>query len=211
MYNVSEQTIEFESPLRGVYLRDVLRSKSQAMREALDNEVRKVLQQKEDEDAYITSVLNRFSITIPQLDFDSEHLKKNEDYKDVSASQYAHEIFFSRNDQVRVWVITFGIPYSGDIELIKYVPSGGAELQTYEFTARDQHLWFSVQTRDTANKDIAAIRAERDQKVNVLRQRLQSIIPELETYNQGLAREVPELFARLKQKFQDDKKTLDQL
>ena len=211
MYGVYEQTIEFELPLGGIYLREVLSGKNQVMRAALDSEVHGVLQRKEEEDAYITSVVKKFSVAVPQLDFEPEHLKKTEEYKDVPASQYAHEVFFSRSGQVRVWIVSFGIPYSGDITLIKYVPNGGGEMRAHKFTARDQHLWFKVQTRNTANKDIATIRAERDQKISVLQQRLQAITPELETYNQALTREVPGLFARLKQKFQDDQSALDQL
>lgn len=211
MYGVYEQTIEFELPLGGVYLRDVLNGKNQAMRATLDREVRGVLQRNADENAYIASVVRNFSIALPQLNFDPEHIKKTEESKDVPASHFAGEVLFSRSGQIRAWIVSFGIPYSGDITLIKYVPASGGEMRTHKFALRGEHLWFSVQVRDTATKDIEAIKKERDGKIAALQQRLEAITPEIEAYNQGLESAVAGLFANLKKKYLDDQNALNQL
>ncbi len=163
-----------------------------------------------DESAYLNLVISEFSVTIPQLDFEPEHIQKTEDYEQVHGSQLPGEVIFP-DRMYRVWVVTFGIPYTGDINLFQYVPRNGAGLSWPDVLINGQHLCFQVRTVDRPDRDIQKIRTEKDNTIAFLRGRLEAITPELEEYNGALAREVPQLFENLKQKYHRDRETLAQL
>lgn len=73
-------------------------------------------------EAYIDSVISRFSIKLPEFNF--EHIKKTEAYEEKPGSFFVGEVIFT-NRSYRVWVVTFGIPYKGQIEFLRYVPRAG--------------------------------------------------------------------------------------
>lgn len=200
----------FQSPLMGIYLRDVLQKRARDMRARLESDIRRVLENQADGRAYIDSIISDFSVTIPQLDFEPEHLQKTDEYEQVHGSRIPGEVIFP-DRMYRIWVITFGIPYTGDIDLLKYVPRGGAGLSWPEAFIQGQHLCFKVRTVDGPDKDIQKIKAEKETTISFLKGRLEAIIPELEEYNRGLVRDAQELFESLKQKYLKDHDALDQL
>jgi len=201
---------EFQSPLHGTYLRDVLQNRSKAMRIALEQDVRRVLEQQPDESAYLVSMISKYSIAVPQLDFDPDDIKKTEDYEQVHGTQLVGEVFIP-DRLYRVWVVTFGIPFTGDIDLLQYVPRSGSGLLYPDVFISGQHLCFKARTLDRPEKDVQKIKAEKDKTIAFIQERLVAITPELKEYNQGLARDVPALFESLKQKYQKDKDALAQL
>src|SRR2546425_11263286 len=95
-------------------LREVLQQRSLAVRVAVEEEVRRVLDTHTDESAYVSSVVSRFSIKIPQFDFDLERIKKVEDYQQMPGSHFVGEVIFT-DRSYKAWVVNFGIPYVGDI------------------------------------------------------------------------------------------------
>src|SRR5258708_19838657 len=95
---------------RGRALQEVLRVRGLQMQEALDKEMRGVVDSGADEDAYINSMINRFGITMPQFDFDTDHIKKDEEYEDRRGSA-----MFGPNFTPKAWIVTFGFPYKGQI------------------------------------------------------------------------------------------------
>jgi hypothetical protein len=180
------------------------------MRSRLDKDIRGVIQRQSDEGTYMNSVISEFSVTIPQLDFEPEHIQKTEDYEQVHGSKLPGEVIFP-DRMYRVWVVTFGIPYTGDINLLQYVPRNGAGFSWPDVFINGQHLCFKVRAVDRPDKDIQKIRTEKDNMIAFVRGRLEAITPELEEYNGALAREVPQLFESLKQKYHRDRDTLAQL
>lgn len=200
----------FQSPLQGIYLRDILQKKAQDMRSRLDKDIRGVIQRQSDESAYVNSIIREFSVTNPQLDFEPEHIQKTEDYEQVHGSQLPGEVIFP-DRTYRIWVVTFDIPYTGDINLLQYVPRNGAGLSWPDVFIHGQHLCFKVRIVDRPDRDIQKIRTEKDNTIAFLRERLGAITPELEEYNGALARDLPQLFESLKQKYHKDRDTLAQL
>jgi hypothetical protein len=202
--------IQFQSALTGIYLRDVLQKRARDMRAAIERDIRGVLQKQTDERAYLDSIIRDYSITVPNLDFDPEHITKTDEYEQVHGSRIPGEVIFP-DRMYRVWVVTFSIPYTGNIDLLQYVPRSGGTLSYPEVFIHGQSLCFKVRTVDRPEKDIQKIKAEKETIISFLKARLESIVPELEEYNNGLARDAQSLFESLKQKYHKDHGALDQL
>lgn len=197
---------EFESPLRGVSLQQFLQQRGQAMRAALNQEVRGVLDRHVDEGAYISAAIDRFNTEIPQLDFDPAHIQKADNIEEHSGEQLYRG--HSLNRSYRYWVVTFGIPYTGEINYLRYIPRSGSSLSFPQLFRDDRYLYLKTQVLDTQERDIQPIKAERDKGFAFLQERLSAIVPDLKDFNQAIERDVPALFETLKQKYQKDKDAL---
>ena len=205
--------LHFEPPVGGIYLRDVLQRKSQQMRIIVERDTRAVLQARGDETAFVNKIVNGFRIALPKLDVDPEHIKKTEHYTQVHGTQLAGEVF-PTDRMYNVWVVTFYIPYKGEIELIQYVPRGGAGFSLpgqISYNEDEEQVHFQTQTIDRPEKDIQAIRNQRDRVITFLQERPQALKPELEEYNNALEGSVRELFEAQKRKYNDDQGLLNQL
>jgi hypothetical protein len=188
-------------------LREVLQQQSLAVRAAVEEEVRGVLDTHADESAYISSVVNRFSVKIPQFDFNPEHIKKAEEYEQMPSPHQG----ILPNQTVRVWVVNFGIPYVGDIDSLRYIPPAGSDMSFPQFTYDRECIWFRAWTPDSLDRDVQKIKAEKEKAIAFLQKRLADVAPELEAFNQQLPTAVQTLFENLKQKYQKDKDILAQL
>lgn len=204
--------LDFQPPIGGVYLSDVLQKRMQAIRVAVERGTRKVLESRSDESAYISAIISEYSVSIPHLDLEPEHIKKTEKYDQFHGSQLAGQVVIP-DRMYRVWIVTFGIPYTGDVELIQYVPRTGGDFGWRpEIAVRDRHLWFNAQTLDGEQEQKKqAIRQEKERTLTFLQKCINAITPEIEEFNQSLTRDVPGLFGRYKQKYQQDQATLDEL
>lgn len=202
------QEFKFDHPLSGrsKAVQEVLRVRSQQMREALDKEIRGVLDSGADEDTYISSVVNRFRVEIPQFDFDAERITKTEEYEDRRGSD-----MFGRNVSRKAWVVTFGFPYEGQLEFLRYIPRAGAEMSVPEFTFDKQYMYFRTWIWDQPEKDVQGIKAEKERAMAFLQKRVADVTPELEQFNQALPGGVRGDFDAQKQKRLKDKDALAQL
>ena len=178
------------------------------MSTALDQEIRGVLDRRSDEGAYIDSVISRFSIELPEFDF--EHIEKTEAYEEKPGSYFVGEVIFT-DRSYRAWVVTFALPYKGQIEFLRYVPRAGTVLSTPQFAYNDQHMYFTAWTLDKPDKDVQKIKTEKDNAIAFLQKRLADVTPELEQFNQALVGDVRTAFESLKQKHLKDKDLLSQL
>lgn len=176
------------------------------MQEALDKEMRGVVDSGADEDAYINSVINRFGITIPQFDFDADHIKKDEEYEDRRSSD-----MFGRSVTRKAWIVTFGFPYTGQIEFLRYIPRAGSDLSLPEFTFDSQYMYFTAWVWDQPEKDIQSIKTEKEKVMAFLQKRVADATPELEQFNHALPGDVRRVFDAQKQKRLNDRDTLKQL
>ncbi len=188
-------------------LQEVLQQRSLAVRAAVEEEIRGVLDHQADEGSYVSSVVGRFSIRIPQFDFDPQHFKKVEEHEQMPSP---HQGIFP-NQMVRVWVVNFGIPYVGDIDYLRYIPPASSAMSFPQFTYDSERMWFRAWTPDRPDKDVQKIRAERDDAIAFLQKRLADAMLELEAFNQQLPTAVQTLFESLKQKYRRDKDLLAQL
>jgi hypothetical protein len=204
--------LDFQSPLGGVYLRDVLQQKGQAMRSGVEQAIPMVVGKLRDEGAYIEQMVSEYSVTIPRLDLVPERTRKTERYEQVHGSQLIEQVFIP-DRFYRVWVVTFNVPYAGDIELIQYVPRTGTDVGWRpEVTVRDGLIRFETQTLDVdGEQKVELIKQQKQSVVTCLQKCVDAITPELEEFNQGVAREVPSLFQTLKEKHQRDRDILAQL
>jgi hypothetical protein len=176
------------------------------MREALDKEIRGIVDSGANEDAYINSVIDRFGIKIPQLDFAADHIKRDEEYEDRRGSD-----MFGRSVTRKAWVVTFGFPYTGQIEFLKYIPHAGSSLTLPEFTFDNQYMYFSTWVWDQPEKDAQSIKTEKEKAIAFLQKRVADATPELEQFNQALPGDVRGVFDMQKQKRLNDRNTLQQL
>ena len=204
-----KREFKFDYPLarNSRALREVLQQRSLAVRTAVGEEIRGVLDSQADESSYVSTVVGRFSIKIPQFDFDHEHVKKVEEYEQMPSP---YQSIFP-NQMVRMWVVNFGIPYIGDIDYLRYIPPAGSAMSFPQFTYDGECMWFRVWTPDGPDKDVQKIRAEKDNAIAFLQRRLADVVSELEEFNQQLPTAVQTLFESLKQKYQKDKDLLPQL
>src|SRR5260221_8532992 len=191
---------------RGRPLQEMLRVRSLQMREALNKEIRGIVDSGANEDAYITSVIDRFGIKIPQLDFAADHIKRDEEYEDRRGSD-----MFGRSVTRKTWVVTFGFPYTGQIEFLKYIPHAGSSLTLPEFTFYNQYMDFSTWVWDQPEKDVQSIKTEKEKAIAFLQKRVADATPELEQFNQALPGDVRGVFDMQKQKRLNDRNTLQQL
>lgn len=173
----------------------------------VETQIRTVLDTHADEATFVASVVKTYSITLPQFDFDPEHIKKTEEYDQVSGQ--LQSIF--PGQMMRVWVVNFGFSYTGDIDYLRYIPRAGATLSTPAFTYDAGYVWLRTWTPDGPNRDLQKIKAEKEQAIAFLQKRVEDAAPELEAFNQQLPAVVQTLFASLKQKYQQDKDILMQL
>ncbi len=197
---------KFDFPLSGraVAVQEVLQRRSRDMRAALDQGIHGVLDGQSDEGTYIDSVISRFSVRLPEFDF--ENIKKTEAYEEKTGSNFVGEAILRR-----AWVITFGFRYKGEIEFLRYIPRVGASLSTPQFTYDDHYMYFTSWTWDTPDKDVQKIKTEKDNAIAFLQKRLADVLPELEQFNQALIGDVRAVFEALKQKRLKDRDLLSQL
>lgn len=208
MYN---RKLEFPSLFHGVALQEALRQQSLAMRTALNKEVHDLIDGQKDEGAYIASVIEQFSAKIPQFNFDHECIQKVGKYEQMDGSYFVGEVVFT-DRTYKAWVVTFGIPYKGNLDYLCYIPRAGVSIgYTPELTYDNQFAYFRAYTLDRPNKDTQKIAAKKDEVIVFLQNKLANITPELEEFNQALAREVPTLVESLKMKYQKDKDALANL
>jgi hypothetical protein len=202
------QKFEFDYPMshRGRALQEMLRVRSLQMQEALGKEIRDVVDSGADEDAYINSVIDRWSIKIPQFDFDVDHIKKNEQYEDRQGSD-----MFGGSVTRKAWIVTFGFAYTGQIEFLKYIPRAGSDLSLPEFTFDSQYMYFSAWVWDQPEKNVQSIKAEKEKAMAFLQKRVTDATPELEQFNQALPGSVRGLFDAQKQKRLNDRDVLKHL
>ena len=176
------------------------------MLEALDKEIRGVLDSGVDEDTYISSVVNRFRVEIPRFDFDTDHISKTEKYEDRQGTD-----MFGRNVLRKAWVVTFGFPYQGQLEFLQYIPRVGAEMSAPKFTFDNQYMYFTTWVWDQPEKDVQNIKAEKERAMTFLQKRATDVTPEIEQFNQALTGDVQGAFETQKQKRLMDKDALAQL
>lgn len=202
------QDFKFDHPLsrQGKSVQEVLRARSLQMRVALDKEIRGVLGSGTDNNAYISSVVNRFRVEIPRFDFDADRITKTEEYEDRQGSD-----MFGQNVSRKAWVITFGFPYEGRLEFLRYIPRAGAEMSAPKFTFDSQYMYFSTWAWDQPEKDVQSIKAEKERAMAFLQKRVTDVTPELEQFNQALPGDVQGVFDAQKQKRLKDKDALAQL
>jgi hypothetical protein len=204
MYN---PTLEFPPFFQNRPLQDVLGQQSLTMRIALEKEVHDLIDGQKDEEAYIASVIEKFSAKIPQFNFDPKCIQKVDKYEQMDGSHFVGEVIFT-DRMYNAWVVTFGIPYKGNLD---YLRSGTSIGGTPELTYDNQFVYFRAWTLDGPNKNIQKIAAKRDEVIVFLQNKLANITPELEEFNQALVREVPALVESLKIKYQKDKDALANL
>jgi hypothetical protein len=205
-----KQEFEFDSPFstHGLSVQEVLQRRSQDTRNALEQGIRRVIDRRASEGAYIDSVISKFSVRIPHFDF--ENIKKTEAYEEKPGSFFTGEVIFT-NQAYKAWVVTFGFPYKGEIEFLRYIPRTGTGLNTPLFTFDRQYMYFTAWTLDKPDKDVQKIKAEKDNAIAFLQKRVADVKPELEQFNRALPSDVRAVFKSLKQKYLKDKDMLDQL
>src|SRR5579862_1782134 len=157
MYN---HTLTFPSIFRGTSLQEALRRQHLTMNTTLDEEVRRLGgKPQHDEDAYIASAIERFRAKIPQFDFDSEHIQKKPTYEQMDGSHFVGEVVFT-DRTYQAWVVTFGIPYTGNLDYLCYIPRSGFTMGgTLELTYDRQFVYVKTWTLDRPEKDIQKIAA----------------------------------------------------
>jgi len=129
----------------------------------------------------------------------------------MDGSHFVGEVVFT-DRTYQAWVVTFGIPYTGNLDYLCYIPRSGFTMGgTLELTYDRQFVYVKTWTLDRPEKDIQKIAAKRDEAIAFLQKKVADITPELEAFNQALAREVPALIGSLKKKYQQDKDALANL
>lgn len=206
------RTLDFQPPIGGIYLRDILLQKAKTMRMEIEQSVTMTDGKVADEDAYINQMIARYSVNVPSLDLTPERTKKTELHSQVHGSELIGQVVIP-DRMYRVWEVTFNIPFEGDIELIQYVPRTGGDFGWRpDVAVQDSHIVFQTQTLDVdAEQKVAAIKGQKQRIVTRLQECIDAIKPELLEFNQSVPRNVTSLFESFKQKYQQNKDMLDQL
>ncbi|WP_220200363.1 hypothetical protein [Ktedonospora formicarum] len=186
-------------------MQDELAQRGQKLRAEIQNTARSVIKANGDEGTYIADLVMRYTIALPQLDF--ENIQKSERYEEIHGSQLPGEATFP-DHMYRVWIVTFSLKGNGDLNLLRYVPRGGAPLSYPQ--VKFQYDTFSFEVR-SVTKDIEKMKQEKERTLSFLRERLAALLPDLEEHNRALQGNVTRLFEQQKELFSTDKDLLDQL
>jgi len=206
---VYKRDFKFDNPFarNSRALQEVLQQRSLSARSKVEGKIRGALDGQSDEETVITSVVEACSIKIPQFDFTPEHIKKEEWYDQIPGQ--LQSIF--PNQKMQVWGVTFGFPYTGDVDYLRYIPRAGSGTSFPVFTHDGECFWFKTWTPDGPNRDIEKIKSEKLGAIAFLQKRVADATPELEEYNHQLPLAVRAYFESLKQKYQKDRDILAQL
>lgn len=193
-------TLEFLSPFsaRSRSLQEVLGQKMQTVRSKVAKDIKAVITSGSEEQ-YIHALIQESTVSIPQFDFEPEHIEKTDRYEDVPGDF---------GQMVKQWVITFKVPYTGDISLLQYIPRSGVEMWYPNIFLQGSHACFEVKSR---GKDPGPIRQEKERILTFLQKRVAAAAPELEAYNQAIVPSISQIVEHEKQRYNDDNNLLQQL
>jgi len=188
-----------------VYLQTYLQQNNQRILTEIENTAKTVLERQQNEDAYKVSIINRYKIDIPVLDFND--IKKKDREEDVHGSQLVGQVFIP--DRIyRVWVVTFQIPYSGNVKLLEYVPKAGSESWSPDMFTDNQYLCFEVRN---AGRNLEQMKNDKERILSFIKTRSQNTTEELEAYNATLETMIQQTFDAFKKRYLDNKRNLDEL
>jgi hypothetical protein len=152
-----------------------------------------------NEEQYAHGLIREYTVGIPRFDFDPKHIEKTDRYEDVPGNL---------GRMVKQWVITFRVPYAGDISLLQYLPRGGADLWYPTIFLQGQYACFEARSM---GKEPGPIRQEKERILTFLQKRVDAATPEIEAYNQSIATSIPQIIEHEKQCYNKDQDLLQQL
>jgi len=202
---VKTGTMEFQSPLSGIYIRDILKKKSQDMQSEIASSIRNILQASNAESKYVTSLVDKYKIAVPELDFNN--IKKTDNERETRGTELRGQVVIE-DRMYRVWVVTFHIPYTGDVQLLQFVPRSGAQSWYPYAFIREQNLCFEISSSD---RNIEMIKSQKEHNLAFLKERAEAVKTELDEYNITVERSIKHTFDTYKQKYLEDKRRLDEL
>jgi hypothetical protein len=181
-------------------LDDVLRSQLEQINAKIYSEVEDYLLNVKEED-YIDHLVSEFTIDIPKIDFDTMTVSPTE--RIIPANRHPSSLFFidDTDKSFRRQVIIFHFPFSGDINVLDFVPNPHilwTQQFTYNDSTEDGEITFEI--INFAN-DAETIKRESGQVVGNLKTQLGHIANQLNGYNSNLRQEIT-------QRVQDRKKDL---
>jgi len=174
-----------------------------------DQKIRTAIEQEEadhiinvDENEYMETLIRRFSVSAPQLNFDKITVTDYE--REASGSRYPG-IF--PNSAYKVQVITFHIPYTGDATLLKYQPSQHY-LWSTEVSLENQNLCFEIANPE---RNTEQVKTEKQRAIDMMKDMLNTLVKDIEEYNQKLPGLISKAFKARKNRLMDNKKMLNDL
>lgn len=152
-----------------------------------------------DENKYIDHLVSEFTVEVPVVNFDKKTISYGE--KEIPADQHPSGAFFMFDEgkSYKRQVVTFHLPFSGDVEILKFRPNPSV-LWTNEFihtaTSQGEELLFEVinfnDNLDDFNRRVNSI-------IDPLRTQLGHISKQVESYNSSLRQEATSLFQKRKE------------
>lgn len=175
------------------YLDDVLRGVYQQISSKIDGEQESYLLDV-NEETYIDHLVSEFTIDPPVIDVDGITVTPSE--RMISARHHPSTGFFmmDENAEYKRQVLTFHIPFQGELELIRFQPNPGL-MWSHEFTHEviDGGQVLSFEIVNFSN-DPEHVKREKDSIVNSFSSQMGNIRNQVNGFNTSLRQEIESRF-----------------
>ncbi len=139
----------------------------------------------QDKFAYISQQVSINKINPLELRIDELTVSRSQQM--IPAEYFPSEFFVRDGQEYQKEVLTFHLPFSGDPELLRCVPSARI-LWTEEIALANGEILFDV--INFSNNDVSAVQKRRDEVINFLSRQAENINTQVKQYNDNLSKEI---------------------
>jgi|SRR3989344_256744 len=159
----------------------------------------------QDKFNYISERVIKYKIEPLQLHTDNLTVVSSQQM--VLAEYHPSAFFLDEGKEYQREVLTFHLPFSGDSELLRSVPSTRI-LWTEEIALSNGEILFDVVNFDN---DITTVQRKRDEVINFLSKQASNVNNQVSQYNENLAKEVEERLNQIINKLSEQNQFLAKL
>lgn len=158
-----------------------------------------------DKLSYISEQVSKYQIK--PLTLDKENITLTTRQEEIPAEYFPNAFFVDKGEYYEKEVLTFQLPFSGDANLLRCVPSTRI-LWTEEINVENNIISFDV---INFNNDAESIKNKRNEVVGFLEKQAQNVNKQVDGYNQSLSKIIEELLNKITGKLSGHSQFLSQL
>lgn len=174
-------------------LSDALEHNTAKAREEIDRETDKRIVDA-DEAEYVKRFVGRYTVAVPEVDFDSISAEVEE--REIPVDAASPMFYIDRTRKYRRPVVIYHLPFTGDVGVFRLQP-GSHLLWTTPMWVEGDDLCFEIVA---SSDDPVSVNSQKDEILGRLRSQLENVQQQLRAYNAGLASEIERLYRARKQR-----------
>ena len=163
---------------------------------------------KNDDDAYASDLVNKYSLDFPIIDLEGVTAKTFE--KDIPAEYFPASFAVFSGRSYKKDVITYYIPYSGDIDILAFKPNPFSDFSGYQFKIDRNEKCFIVEVINFSN-DVDLIKRTYEDSVRCLTRDYGSLKANCEDFNTNLRGSILEMISNRRSQLSQKKQFLADL